>query len=1257
MSILENNSLEIIQRKSSIQEERFYKAVQKDYVKIDERTLKDHLNFLLRFSKFIKYYNLHNQAEGDWSDFLIDELLVLAKISEYKPENFENSFSSNFQKSQFFIKEDKKVKYISRATSTIYELATLIDSWFAELKIVENFTGTKLPIRDELFNMISSKLKDSFGMLKLYTELYKEELSLPQYDFESFNTLWELKKESKIEPLVFESFKEKFEYFSYTLKNVFQVFYENIIYLKNLSDVYFDKSLSTDTHFPHISLLVAFLRLMEVPQDNLNQIAEKYIEFYYKEILQETYKPSTFDQVYLSFKTNSNVTFSNIDENALFVGGKGDQGENILYKADEQLQVNKAEIMQLNTVFADISFISVRGYPKKLISNVLYKNIPLKNIIPSDTLKDKKGYSAFGENQSDRSLDERTMENAEVGFALSSYNLLLSEGLRGIAVDFFFTQESYGTLLEYLSYIQYGTEDAEEEVFVKSFVEAFVIYITSSKGWFKVDRYVVTKNAEKYQLTVKFDLLEHEPSVVGFDPQLHRGNYAIDQPILKIILNNNSYVYPFSLMDKLVLERIQIEVDVKNIKNLQLYNETGTLSAEAPFYPFGTNPSLGSYFIIGKNEIFYKSLEHLQVNIKWFNLPKDPSGFTGYYKEYNSDINNTSFVARFSSLMGGRWLPSEESKDSMNFSLFKTKPSELGSKADTPETVANASLQSEVNFTIDTSKIKQQANYTDIKKDTNYSNLVSRGFVKLELMNPPVAFGHLIFPAILSEVLIDNAKGGIIEGLRNKLVASQPKKKQPNQPYTPQIETISLDYKSSETILLDSRTKKNTNIENTGCFFHIHPFGEHKIYPNAYYLTTQLLPVIDYEGALLMGFDQLDLPQYVSILVEISESYTVSSEEEPPALEWSYLADDQWHLLPASKVLQDGTNRFLKTGVIVLELPRGMKKDNTILHKNYYWLRISALQNAERAGKITTITTQVLKATLVDDSVKKNHLNQPLPAFSIRRSYSELEGIRSIMQPLESFGGIPTESKEKFYTRVAESLKHKGKAITPWDYERIILDKFSDLQSVTCLPNMTSRSLNSAGNVLVVVIPYPDKKSENQLEPRANSELLYEIKKYIGQFTSSFVKIEVRNPAYERIRILCKVKFKDGFSYGFYSQKLNDEINNYLAGSIVESRKSGQLGGRMNISDITSFIRTLNYVDFITEFSMIQVAQDFKGRFVLIDTAREGDEMPHLQATKPWSVLVPMAEHQIKLIDEKEEIRAKQAGIDDLELGSDLIIN
>jgi hypothetical protein len=71
---------------------------------------------------------------------------------------------------------------------------------------------------------------------------------------------------------------------------------------------------------------------------------------------------------------------------------------------------------------------------------------------------------------------------------------------------------------------------------------------------------------------------------------------------------------------------------------------------------------------------------------------------------------------------------------------------------------------------------------------------------------------------------------------------------------------------------------------------------------------------------------------------------------------------------------------------------------------------------------------------------------------------------------------------------------------------------------------------------------------------------------------------------------------------------------------------------------------------------MVQAARDFAGNWILIDTSREGDSKAFLQATKPWSVLVPAIEHQITVLNEKLEERSLQAGIDSLELGHDFII-
>jgi hypothetical protein len=85
-------------------------------------------------------------------------------------------------------------------------------------------------------------------------------------------------------------------------------------------------------------------------------------------------------------------------------------------------------------------------------------------------------------------------------------------------------------------------------------------------------------------------------------------------------------------------------------------------------------------------------------------------------------------------------------------------------------------------------------------------------------------------------------------------------------------------------------------------------------------------------------------------------------------------------------------------------------------------------------------------------------------------------------------------------------------------------------------------------------------------------------------------------------------------------------------------------------------MRTLEYIDFITKFSMVQTAQDFQGNFMLLDTAREGDSKSFLQATKPWSALIPAGNHQITLLDGRDEINSTQAGISDLGLGNEFIV-
>ncbi len=1282
-----------IARHSASQEKRFLPALDFDYVKVDERSLEDLLLFSYGLSKLIQYYNSENQPEGDWSEFLEDEIVILARIAHIDPTAIEKKFKKHLDKANLFKSNAKKIHYLEQAFQDIYQVALLFDAWYEKFRQIENFANIQLQARDEIRNSISNRLSPALARLKAYDERASAPEALGQaigLDYTVFGMAWDLHSPpEEIYPYEGDSLAEKIRYLTFELQTLFQIFYETLIYIKGQAKYYLHKSFEQDTHYPEVALLLAFLKLYQIPQDNMNQLSQRYLDFYYYQVLKQAKKKPVHDTVYLSFQTNENALFAQIKAGEAFIGGEYENGENIIYTANEDLWVNKTQVEKLYTVFLESRDLNLRGSVKKLITHIFSNEIPLEEIKPTPNRQEQKIYPAFGESQSDKSEHEKTMVSADVGFAIASPSLLLQEGKREISIRLQFSDDSFRYLHQYLGDLSFLTQDSHDEVFMKSFLEAFLIQITSDEGWFRVSKYVVSRERgderdEKYNcLKVSFDLESSDPPVIAYDPALHAGNFQTGLPMVKFVLNSDSYIYSYSLLRNLILDKITIDTHVTGVKDLVLYSDIGVLNPTTPFYPFGSVPSVGSYLIIGKNEVFQKSLDDLEIHIEWFNLPKHSNGFQGYYEEYNADLDNTSFEAQLSILDEGRWKP-ENPQNQQRFKLFRTVQNGFNFSAkngndeeqengkngngggngngnggsneprEQPQPNGRLSDQTQLNH-VDIVKIKLPPNYKDIGKPLQYSNTVQRGFIKLELCSPGVAFASTIYPAVLSEIVMENARNGLIQNVKRGF-SGKNGKRMPNPPYIPQIKSLSLNYKTSSVISLKERSIKGEKSDRRGQFYHIYPFGDNLVYPDKSKQFTPLLPELNYEGALLIGLNHVSVPQTVSILFEMQDGYTNTSEDHPPVIEWSYLVDDQWLPLSESKILRDDTQQFIKTGIILLELPRDLKNKNTILDPALYWLRVAVVNHIEVTSRIVSISTQVLTASLKNLDEKDNHLNQALPAFSISRSVSNIPGIQRLIQPLPSFGGKPAETSKQFYTRVSERLRHKQRVVSAWDYERLILEQFPEIQKATCLPNMSSEKMNQPGSVLMVVKAYPQASQTRSLEPKVSSEILYRIRDYLQQYLSPFVHLEIRNPSYERVRIICAVQLAKGYNYGFFVQKLNEDINKYLLGDILKVTQTQELGGKVNISDVLSYLRTLPYVDFITKFSMIQIAQDPSGKYVLLDTAREDDAKSFLQATKPWATLIPAEEHQISILDEKEEIKSHQAGIEDLELGNDFII-
>jgi hypothetical protein len=140
--------------------------------------------------------------------------------------------------------------------------------------------------------------------------------------------------------------------------------------------------------------------------------------------------------------------------------------------------------------------------------------------------------------------------------------------------------------------------------------------------------------------------------------------------------------------------------------------------------------------------------------------------------------------------------------------------------------------------------------------------------------------------------------------------------------------------------------------------------------------------------------------------------------------------------------------------------------------------------------------------------------------------------VKKIEQPFTSFGGRTKEQNNDFYTRVSERLRHKNRAITIWDYERIILQNFTSVYKVKCLNHTryegTAVSVNEAapGNVsLIVISNIRNKNAVDPLKPRTSLVVLDDIKEFIGKIRSPFINLYVYNPLFEEVKVKFNVRF------------------------------------------------------------------------------------------------------------------------------------
>lgn len=1023
--------------------------------------------------------------------------------------------------------------------------------------------------------------------------------------------------------------------------------------LKNMGENELQNFLANTRNLPpHLALLMAYLRVHAVAREDMNLLTKKRLDYYYEEVLQLKRNPATPDQVHVLFELAKNAAPLLISAGTLLDGGKTAAGLPLHYSLNNELVITQAAVSMLRSSFTEYS-INNKG--------IVFKTDDATKVLNSTGT----AFRPFGTQQLSSSFETRQMQTASLGWAVASPNLFLAEGTREIKMTL---------RLKSIA----GFKHAE-----RIFTPFFEVQLTSEKEWLKsgmIIKVKLTPDLEEadqsdteqndFTLEVTATLDGSLPAVTAYNEAVHAGAYPTAWPVMKVLLLPDSYL--LETFRNFTVENVSLGVHVQGMKNLILQNDEAIQPSDKPVLPFTTQPLIGSNFYIGNYEIFSKTLQSLNIKLEWQDAPVD---FGSHYANYGSNEipSASSFHAAVDLLSDRNW----------NIRLLHTFPIFDAANTANPKDLPVG----ESTFQLRTAGAPFMRD-PQLVLGTGFTNTVNQGFVRVVLTGPTraelgnssseapfEAFGHKAFPVAYTKQVIALSKhdGSI-------LTAPQ----LPKPPYTPTLKSVTMDYFALDVFRPDTPN----GIDQ---FFLQDVFGPAESQKND---ISPLMPAQPGDGALYIGLQNAAAPQSVSLLFQVEEG-SVESDAllNSSDLYWSYLAGHRWQPVAVADVLEESTAGFQKPGIIRLNMGGDASVQHSLMPAGMRWLRVHVTDNPGGAAAIGKIFAQAGTATLVLPETGaagyEAHLATPLAPNTVSKLVRKLPSLKKVTQPFPSFGGRHPEADPAFYRRVSERLRHKDRASSGGDYEKLLLEYFPEIFKVKCLPHTDTEDWFRPGNVRLVVVPdWRKRPTGDPLQPKVNLQRLREIGTYISEkFTSPFVKLHVTNPVYETLLVDCKVSFHPGFDPGYYAVVLDDEIKKFLSPWAYREGQDIMFGGKLHASEILAFIEGREYVDFVVDFELyhrhnsnvgggigeMQIGTDFIIGFSLEPSVSDsgtglggkaigvdfviGEPVDVAAATRPDTILVSNTEHRIEPLQAGASVcQGTQIGIGQMIIGLDFII-
>lgn len=636
----------------------------------------------------------------------------------------------------------------------------------------------------------------------------------------------------------------------------------------------------------------------------------------------------------------------------------------------------------------------------------------------------------------------------------------------------------------------------------------FRLFTSGSDGW--TERiHTATYERVGHYLLFSFTIADGEEALApcisdihGIDSEYPAVRILIDEiPAIDIDITSIKY------------KDIQIRVSVSDMRTFSLYSDVGEMDSSQPFYPFGTVGEKGSWFIFGNEELSIKKILNVSLKGTWNKLPD--GGYTSVYKDYtlSQPVTNSSYKATCEWQENSRW------------NVCRNSPVQLFS------TDASGNIKEDAEFHLDI------ADFAPLAVGSTFGyNKKAKGFYRIRLSEPSIGFGMDVYRRQFAEVMVHNSKA-----------KERNQKPVPAMPQVPMIADAVLGYTAMDSFGENGRLYR---INETNGYETVNLGTE----------SIQLLPDLR-KHYLYLNLDNVEglkrIRLYFSLRYMKRGCYGSTLTSSGDSFIEYYDNDAcQWKVFLAECILQEDTDGLTRSGFITLNT---FDETNTSLIKgNEVWIRIGFENDIAPENIIVDgIWLNCFKVMC------ENGDGTPLPAGTIAALVEDDLRVLEVLQPMEGYGGKAAEDGQAMSVRLATRISTRNRALNIGDYEKMILERFSDIEKVCCIP-----ASQESNEIRIVVFPQPEKR----VFPQLPNWKLSEIEQYIKGYMSPFAKVRVINPTYEPLTVDMIVILKDSVQdEGEVQRRLYRRIYNYFVQWLVDEQLP-ELGKRYSYEGLKAWL-------------------------------------------------------------------------------------